>query len=66
MKLQTDGVVGSPAIAMNLTPLSGAYRSLPVSVNSASPAVLAKNGNPELTSEWLRAIDAAWQEKVQR
>jgi len=66
MKLQTDGVVGSPAIVMNLTPLSGTYRGLPVSINSLSPSALAKNQNPELTSEWLKAIDAAWQEKVQR
>lgn len=66
MKLQTDGVVGLPAIKMNITPYSGTYRSLPISKYSLSPSKLAKNANPEITSEWLKAIDAAWQEKVQK
>lgn len=66
MKLQIDGVVGSPAIDMKSTPLWAAYQVLPVKQSSASPAVLAKNGLPELTSEWLKAIDAGWAEQVQK
>ncbi len=66
LKLQTDGVVGSPAIQMNLTTLWRKYRTLPVKPSSASPATLAKNGNPELTSAWLKAIDAGWQKSVQQ
>lgn len=64
-KLQTDGVVGSPAIDMVRTTYATAYRNLPVKVSSASPATLAKNGNPELSAAWLRALDAAWQKDVQ-
>jgi putative spermidine/putrescine transport system substrate-binding protein len=65
-KLQTDGVVGSPAINMMRTHLSSAYRALPVHPSSASPATLAKNGNPEMGSAWLKALDAAWQKDVQQ
>ena len=66
MKLQTDGVIGSPSILMNRTTLSGRYRELPIHPSSTSPAILAKNSNPELTSAWLKAIDAGWQKDVQQ
>ncbi len=65
-KMQTDGVIGSPAINMSLTTLSKKYRALPVHPSSVSPSVLAKNANPELTSAWLKAIDAGWQASVQK
>ena len=66
MKMQVDGVIGSPAIVMNKTSLSGPYRALPVHPSSTSPATLAKNANPELTSAWLKAIDAGWIKDVQQ
>jgi putative spermidine/putrescine transport system substrate-binding protein len=66
MKMQVDGVIGSPAIVMNKTSLSGQYRSLPIHPSSVSPAILAKNANPELTSAWLKAIDAGWIKDVQQ
>lgn len=66
LKMQVDGVIGSPAIVMNRTPLSGQYRSLPIHPSSTSPATLAKNANPELTSTWLKAIDAGWIKSVQQ
>lgn len=65
-KMQVDGVIGSPAIVMSKTSLSGQYRSLPVHPSSTSPSVLAKNANPELTSAWLKAIDAGWIKDVQQ
>jgi hypothetical protein len=51
---------------MNKTPLAGQYRSLPIHPSSVSPATLAKNANPELTSAWLKAIDAGWIKDVQQ
>ena len=66
LKMQVDGVIGSPAIDMSKTPLSGQYRSLPIHPSSVSPAVLAKNANPELTAAWLKAIDAGWIKDVQQ
>ena len=66
LKMQVDGVIGSPAIVMNKTPLAGQYRSLPIHPSSVSPATLAKNANPELTSAWLKAIDAGWIKDVQQ
>jgi len=66
LKMQADGVIGSPAIVMNKTPLSAQYRALPVHPSSTSPATLAKNANPELTAAWLRAIDAGWIKDVQQ
>jgi putative spermidine/putrescine transport system substrate-binding protein len=66
LKMQVDGVIGSPAIVMNRTQLSGKYRSLPIHPSSTSPAKLAKNANPELTAAWLRAIDAGWIKDVQQ
>ena len=66
LKMQQDGVIGSPAIKMNITPLSGQYRALPIHPSSTSPATLAKNANPELTSDWLKAIDAGWIKDVQQ
>ena len=66
MKMQKDGIIGSPVINMNATTLSAEYRSLPVHPSSTSPAALAKNANPELTSTWLKAIDAGWIKSVQK
>ena len=66
LKMQVDGVIGSPAIVMSKTSLSGQYRSLPIHPSSASPATLAKNANPELNSKWLKAIDAGWIKSVQQ
>lgn len=66
LKMQQDGVIGSPAIMMNKTPLSGQYRALPIHPSSTSPAKLAANANPELTSAWLKAIDAGWIKDVQQ
>jgi len=66
IKMQKDGIIGSPVINMNLTSLSSQYRSLPVHPSSTSPATLAKNANPELTSAWLKAIDAGWIKSVQK
>jgi putative spermidine/putrescine transport system substrate-binding protein len=66
LKMQVDGVIGSPAIVMSKTPLSGQYRSLPIHPSSVSPATLAKNANPELTAAWLKAIDAGWIKDVQQ
>lgn len=66
IKMQKDGIIGSPVIKMNLTSLSSEYRSLPVHPSSTSPATLAKNANPELTSTWLKAIDAGWIKSVQK
>lgn len=66
LKMQVDGVIGSPAIKMNSTSLSAQYRSLPIHPSSVSPAVLAKNANPELTAAWLKAIDAGWIKDVQQ
>ena len=66
LKMQVDGVIGSPAIVMSKTPLAGQYRSLRVHPSSASPATLAKNANPELNSKWLKAIDAGWIKSVQQ
>lgn len=66
LKMQVDGVIGSPAINMNSTSLSAQYRSLPIHPSSVSPAVLAKNANPELTAAWLKAIDAGWIKDVQQ
>lgn len=66
LKMQKDGVIGSPAIVMNKTPLSGQYRALPIHPSSTSPATLARNANPELTAAWLRAIDAGWVKDVQQ
>ena len=66
LKMQKDGIIGSPVLQMNLTTLSATYRSLPVHPSGTSPATLAKNANPELTSAWLRAIDAGWIKAVQK
>lgn len=66
MKLQTDGIVGLPAINMNITPISGPYRSLPISKHSLSPTKLAKKANPEISADWVNAIDSAWKDKVQK
>jgi putative spermidine/putrescine transport system substrate-binding protein len=66
LKMQADGVIGSPTIVMDKTPLSAQYRALPVHPSSTSPATLAKNANPELTAAWLRAIDAGWIKDVQQ
>ncbi len=66
MKMQKDGIIGSPVINMNATSLSGEYRNLPIHPSSTSPATLAKNANPELTSTWLKAIDAGWIKSVQK
>lgn len=66
LKMQVDGVIGSPAIVMNKTPLSAKYRSLPIHPSSTSPATLARNANPELTSTWLKAIDDGWIQDVQQ
>ena len=65
-KMQVDGVIGSPAIVMNNTTLSGKYRALPVHPSSTSPSKLSKNANPELTSTWVNAIDTGWQKSVQK
>ena len=66
LKMQVDGVIGSPAIVMAKTPLAAKYRVLPVHPSSTSPSVLAKNANPELTSAWLKAIDNGWIKDVQQ
>jgi putative spermidine/putrescine transport system substrate-binding protein len=66
LKMQVDGVIGSPAIVMAKTPLAARYRVLPVHPSSTSPSVLAKNANPELTSAWLKAIDNGWIKDVQQ
>ena len=66
LKMQVDGVIGSPAIDMSKTPLAAQYRSLPIHPSSVSPSVLAKNANPELTAAWLKAIDAGWIKDVQQ
>lgn len=66
LKMQADGVIGSPVIVMNRTNLSRAYRSLPIHPSSTSPATLARNANPELTATWLRAIDNGWIKDVQQ
>ena len=66
LKMQADGVIGSPAIVMSKTPLSAQYRALPIHPSSTSPATLARNANPELTSAWLKAIDAGWIKDVQQ
>ena len=65
-KMQIDGVIGSPAIVMNNTTLSGKYRALPIHPSSTSPSKLSKNANPELTSTWVNAIDSGWQKSVQK
>ena len=66
LEMQKEGVIGSPAINMNLTPLSGTYRALPVDPSSVSPSVLAKNANPEPNSDWVNALDAGWAKFVQQ
>jgi putative spermidine/putrescine transport system substrate-binding protein len=66
LKMQVDGVIGSPAIVMSRTPLASKYRALPIHPSSVSPATLAKNANPELTAAWLKAIDAGWIKDVQQ
>jgi putative spermidine/putrescine transport system substrate-binding protein len=66
LKMQVDGVIGSPAIVMSRTPLASKYRALPIHPSSTSPATLAKNANPELTAAWLKAIDAGWIKDVQQ
>ena len=66
LKMQVDGVIGSPAIVMSRTPLAAKYRALPIHPSSTSPATLAKNANPELTAAWLKAIDAGWIKDVQQ
>ena len=66
LKMQAEGIIGSPAIVMAKTPLAAAYRALPIHPSSVSPATLAKNANPELTAAWLRAIDAGWIKDVQQ
>ena len=66
LKMQAEGIIGSPAIVMAKTPLAAAYRALPIHPSSVSPATLAKNANPELTAAWLKAIDAGWIKDVQQ
>ena len=66
LEMQKEGVIGSPAINMNMTPLSGEYRSLPVDPASVSPSVLSKNANPEPNSAWVNALDAGWAKFVQQ
>jgi putative spermidine/putrescine transport system substrate-binding protein len=66
LEMQAQGVIGSPAINMNMTTLSGSYRALPINPGGVSPAVLAKNALPEPNSNWVNAIDAGWAKLVQQ